>query len=160
MLDKVKKRLDILKIDYDLINHDNLHTAEETHQTLEEHGYVAIKNFFLTNRKQDMFYLVSMPHDKPVKITDIAESQGLSRLSFGEDELLLEIMGVTSGSVGAFNLLNVKTDNFLYFIDEDIFKNEYVTFHPNRNDYTIALKHDDFYKYLKTTKKQYEVISI
>lgn len=160
MKDKVIKRLDILKSDYELIAHEIVHTAEETKAVMDEHGYPTIKNLFLTNQKGDMFYLISTPSDKDVKITDIAHSQNLNRFSFGDDETLMEIMGVKSGSVGAFNLLNVKTDAFKYFIDEEILEYEYLTFHPNQNDYTIAIKNEDFIKYLKTTKKDYEVIKI
>lgn len=160
MVDKVKKRLDILKIDYDLISHDVVHTAEETMEAMKDYDYPIIKNLFLANKKGDMFYLVSLPWDKEVQIQDIAHSQDLTRLTFGNDAQLMEVLGIKSGSVGGFNLLNVKTDAFIYYIDEDILKEEYVSFHPNQNDYTLALKSDDFLKYLKTTKKEYKVIKI
>ncbi len=127
---------------------------------MANYDYPIIKNLFLTNKKGDMFYLISLPWDKEVQITDIAHSQDLSRFTFGNDDQLQEIMGVKSGCVGGFNLLNVKTDSFMYFIDEDILKEEYVSFHPNQNDYTLALKSEDFLKYLNTTKKEYKVIKI
>ncbi|MFV0424525.1 MAG: YbaK/EbsC family protein [Bacilli bacterium] len=160
MYNKVTKRLDILKCNYELLPHQIVQTAEETKEVLDSYGYQTIKNLFLTNKKGDMFYLVSMPWNKPVKIAEIGTNQGVGRVSFGNDDILMEIMGVKSGSVGAFNLLNVKTNDFKYFIDEDIMEYEYLTFHPNQNDYTIAIKRDDFLKYLKTTKKEFEVVKI
>ena len=73
-----------------------------------------------------------------------------ARLSFGKPELLMEIMGLTPGSVTPFGLMNdAAAKRLTVIVDEDLVKSEWVNFHPLHNAASTTLRAADLMKFLR-----------
>lgn len=78
----------------------------------------------------------------------LAESLGENGLSFASPERLLKYLGVTSGSVTPFGLLNDEDHHVKLVIDENLWRHEIVHFHPNVNTATLELSRADMERFL------------
>jgi len=101
------------------------------------------KNLFLKDAKNN-FFLVSVTQDKRVDLNKLYKQLNCTRFSFGKPEELFEYLKLTPGSVTPFGLMVDEQNKVTYALDEDFLKADLVTFHPLRNDMTIALTPQDF----------------
>lgn len=105
---------------------------------------VHCKNLFLTNRQKTEFFLLLIGADKRFVTANISKQIGKSRLSFGDDELLLERLNLLPGAVGPLSLI-FDTDNAVtLLVDEDL-RSGRMCFHPNVNTASVAMDSADFY---------------
>ncbi len=134
-------------IQYKLYTHPALFTCEDA----EKHGLemegIAAKSLFLKNSNTE-YFLILLPATTKLDIKSFALSIGLKRLSFASEEELMNILGLTIGSVSPFGLLNDREKKTKLFIHPEIWTSEKVTFHPNVNTETVEMDHDEFEKCL------------
>lgn len=117
------------------------------------------KNLFLKDAKNN-FFLVSVTQDKRVDLNALYKQLNCARFSFGKPEELLEFLQLTPGSVTPFGLLFDKQKKVTYALDEDFLKADLITFHPLRNDMTIALAPQDFLRCMAELSHQPQIIEI
>ena len=98
------------------------------------------KNLFLCNRQKTKFYLVVMPGDKPFKTKELSGQMGISRLSFGDEKMMEELLDLHPGSVSVLGLMNDKEHLVTLVIDEDVLKEEYFGCHPCENTSSIRFR--------------------
>jgi len=94
-----------LNISYDLHHHEAVYTVAESQKVDAHIAGTHCRNLFLRDRKKKNF-LVVLPIDVDVdikKLPDILESH---RLSFGSNDRLWQYLGVRSGSVCPFCIIN------------------------------------------------------
>ena len=101
------------------------------------------KNLFLCNRQKTKFYLVVMPGDKPFKTKELSGQMGISRLSFGDESRMEELLDLHPGSVSVLGLMNDKEHRVQLVIDEDVLRDEYFGCHPCENTSSIRFKTAD-----------------
>lgn len=92
--------LDQLWIEYERIDHEAVETMEdciEIDQALAP--AVVCKNLFLTNSKEDHYYLLMMLGDKKFRSSEVAGQIGSTRLSFASAERMKEYLDIRPGSV-------------------------------------------------------------
>merc|ERR1712142_941789 len=58
--------------------------------------------------KKKNLYLLAAAHDKEVKLNDVAKKVGAKELRFGDESVMLELLGVSQGRVTAYALANDK----------------------------------------------------
>ena len=63
-----------------------------------------------------------MPGDKRADLNQLEKRLGAARLSFGKPELLMEVLGLTPGSVTPFGLINDTAKRVTVVLDGDLFK--------------------------------------
>ncbi len=84
--EKVYETLDMLGIDYKVINHEAVHTIEDMDKLGVFTDGEVCKNLFLRNANGKVHYVVSMLKDKHPDIQGQLKPQlASSRLSFGSD---------------------------------------------------------------------------
>lgn len=134
--------LDELGVDFDRTDHpDTPATTMEVCAKVDAVLGVRIcKNLFLCNRQKTKFYLVLMPGDKPFKTKELSGQMGISRLSFGDEAMMEELLDVHPGSVSVLGLMNDKEHLVQLVIDEDVLKEEYFGCHPCENTSSIRMK--------------------
>ncbi|MBQ3417156.1 MAG: prolyl-tRNA synthetase associated domain-containing protein [Ruminococcus sp.] len=131
--------LDSLGIDFDRTDHPDapattMEVCEEVDAVL---GVRICKNLFLCNRQKTVFYLLIMPGDKPFKTKELSHQMGISRLSFGEENYMVDLLDVHPGSVSMLSLIYDTEQKVTLVIDEDVLKEEYFGCHPCENTSSI-----------------------
>ncbi|MCR1899962.1 prolyl-tRNA synthetase associated domain-containing protein [Irregularibacter muris] len=148
--EKVYEKLKELSIPFEIIEHEAALTVEEMEKVLPEMDAQVCKNLFLRNQKGNQHYLVVMAKEKPFNLKEFEQKQGLGKLSFASEKRLLKYLGVPSGSVSPFGLINDSTNHVIVYIDQDLKQCDKVGVHPNINSATITFKASDLEKYIKS----------
>ena len=68
---------------------------------------------------------------------------------FATEEELYNLLCLRPGSVSPFGLIFDTENKIKFILDEDVFKFEFVSFHPLRNDMNVLLSVKDFVKCMK-----------
>jgi Ala-tRNA(Pro) deacylase len=139
---------DELNIEHTTITHPPIFTVEEGRKWHDKIPGMHGKNLFLKDKK-DKIWLVSMPADKRADLNALEKRIGSARLSFGKPELLLEILGLTPGSVTPFGLINDFQKRVTPVLDEDVLKSEHVNFHPLHNAASTVVRSTDLVKFMQ-----------
>lgn len=105
------------------------------------------KNLFLKDKK-DRLWLISARQDTPIDLKRLDRAIGSARLSFGNEALLYETLGVRPGSVTAFALINDRARRVTFVLDRALAEAEIVNFHPMQNTATTAVSADAFRRFL------------
>ena len=148
----VLKTLDGLCIPYQLYEHRPANTMEDCDEIDRQAGITAThcKNLFLCNRQSTRFYLLLIRGDKMFKTSEVSKQLGVSRLSFGKEDKLLEYLGVTPGAVSPLGLLFDKGNSVTLLMDQSLLLSESICLHPCENTSSVVLSTQDFMeKFLK-----------
>ena len=96
------------------------------------------KNLFLKDKKGRL-WLISARQDTVVDLKRAPKTIGSDRLSFGNEGLMYETLGLTPGSVTALGLINDPEQRVTFVLDKALWDAEIVNFHPLTNTATTAL---------------------
>jgi Ala-tRNA(Pro) deacylase len=107
------------------------------------------KNLFLKDKKGKL-WLVSARQDTVVDLKRLPKVIGSDRLSFGSPELMVEVLGVTPGSVTALALINDRERRVSFVLDRALAESDPVNFHPMTNTATTALSREGFRRFLES----------
>jgi len=139
--------LDKKQIPYTLTNHKPLHTVSDSIDFRGKIKGIHVKNLFLKNKK-NQFFLFSCFENQPVNLKNISKSLNLGNISFANEDLLNNFLGVKPGSVTPFGLLNDSDRVTKFFLDKKIYYGEVVNLHPLENTSTLTISVKDFVKFL------------
>ena len=111
---RVYDALDKLKIKYEVVEHEPVHTMEDMDRLgLPEKGTLC-KNLFLRDSKGKRHFLVTCDEKKKVDLKSLGRQLGAGNLSFASEERLEKYLGVKQGSVTPFGLMN-DTDHYFHY---------------------------------------------
>ncbi|MGA0546597.1 prolyl-tRNA synthetase associated domain-containing protein [Brevundimonas sp. VNH65] len=99
---------------------------------------VHTKNLFLKDKKGRL-WLISAAQDTVIDLKKAHRPMGADRLSFGNEELMWETLGVRPGSVTALGLINDTDRRVTFVLDRRLHEADIVNFHPLTNTATTAL---------------------
>ena len=105
------------------------------------------KNLFLKDKKGRL-WLISARQDTVIDLKRADKWIGSARLSFGNETLLWETLGVRPGSVTALGLINDPDHRVTFVLDQALWDADIVNFHPLTNTATTALAQADFRRFL------------
>ena len=105
------------------------------------------KNLFLKDAKGQL-WLISAADHTVIDLKRLPPVIGAARLSFGNEALLHETLGVTPGSVTALGLINDGDHRVRFVLDAVLAQAPLVNFHPLTNTATTALTHEDLFAFL------------
>jgi Ala-tRNA(Pro) deacylase len=145
---KVYEALESLDISYVRHEHPPVFTVEEAEKHWEDIAGAHCKNLFLRNKKGNRHYLAVLESTKRADLKALEKQLGEDRLSFASPERLMRYLGLDTGAVSPFGLLNDIQKEVRVLIDQDLQEAETVNFHPNVNTATIGLSFSDFQKFL------------
>lgn len=141
--DDFLKKLDNWKINYKCYKHAPLNTVKESKHiqnqflgSLEGGGH--IKNLYLRDHKKKNFLVVA-EQDCIINLKRLQQILGSGRLSFGSSERLMENLGVRSGAVTPFSMINGVNNKVSLFIDINLKSCLKIYAHPLVNDRTLEL---------------------
>ena len=152
------KLLDVKGYDYDLHEHKPLFTVEDSNKLRGEIAGLHSKNLFLKNKK-NKFYLFSCEEFSKINLRTISKSLDIGNVSFAKKEYLLELLGISPGSVSPFALLNNTENNIDLYLEDKMHDSEYINFHPLTNKATVTIKSRDFMEFMIENKKKIHIFS-
>ena len=106
-------------------------------------GLEICKNLFLSTRHSTEFYILVMVGSKKFNTGKVSKQIGVPRMTFADDEHMLEFLDIKPGSVSPLGLINDKNNNVKLLIDSDVVNMEKIAVHPCVNTATIVLKTKD-----------------
>ncbi|WP_292072835.1 prolyl-tRNA synthetase associated domain-containing protein [Brevundimonas sp. UBA7534] len=101
------------------------------------------KNLFLKDKKGRL-WLISAQQDTIIDLKRAPAVIGSDRLSFGNEALMWETLGVRPGSVTALGLINDLERRVTFVLDRRLWEADIVNFHPLTNTATTALDQATF----------------
>lgn len=105
------------------------------------------KNLFLKDNKGRLFLVVAQSHTR-VDLKALAARLGAGRFSFGNPDLLMEVLGVSPGSVTAFAAINDTSGRVEIVIDDNLMHHDTVNCHPLENAATTSIARADLFRFL------------
>lgn len=147
-----------LNISYDLLEHAPVFTSEEAAFIKSKIEGIGVKNLFLKDTKKN-YYLLLREDTKQVDLKKLKEKLNLSRLSFGNENELKEILNLTKGSVTPLGIINDKNNLVTIIIDEEL-TDKKLLIHPLINTSTISIEYNDLIKFIEHQKHQYIKVSL
>jgi len=134
-------RLDELGIRSQTKDHAPLLTVEDSKSLRGEIPGAHSKNLFLKDKKGALFLVVA-GEDARIDLKHFHQRIGSARLSFGKPDLLMEVLGVTPGTVSPFTLINDRDQRVRIVLDSNLLAAKIVNFHPLTNEATTSISPD------------------
>ena len=138
-----------LNIETNTTYHAPMYTVEESQALRGELQGGHCKSLFLKDKKHN-FLLVVMSEDQRLDIKALSQSSLLNvgRLSFASADRMVDMLGVTPGSVTPFSLVNVTNKELSVVLDAGMLKHDYLNYHPLHNEATTTILKDDLLKFI------------
>ena len=145
---RVYDALEQLKIKYEVVEHEPVHTMEAMDRLgLPQKGTLC-KNLFLRDAKGKRHFLVTCDEKKTVDLKTLGRQLGAGNLSFASEDRLEKYLGLKQGSVSPFGLMNDTEHAVEFFIDKDLSRCKSLGIHPLENTATVFLSFKDLDKFL------------
>lgn len=155
---------------YDLLNaknipftcteHRRVYSMEELDALEMPADAVICKNLFLRNNNGKQHFLLTIPADTLIDLKQLATSLGSSRLSFASAERLEKYLGLQSGLVSPFGLLNDTSKNVIFISSKNLPLSAIIGIHPNDNTATVWLTFGDLLALLSELQVEVKLVEI
>src|SRR5215831_8431540 len=129
------ERLDALGIAHRTYTHPPVFTVAEAVALRGQLPGGHCKSLFLKDKKGGLWLVVAL-EEREIDLKRLATQLGAPRFSFGNAELLFEVLGVRPGSVTPFALLNDNAHRVRVVLDRGMLEYSPLNYHPLENDRT------------------------
>jgi Ala-tRNA(Pro) deacylase len=152
--------LDGLDIKVTTTMHPPLFTVADSQALRGEIAGGHTKNLFLKDKK-DNFFLVTLEEDATVDLKQIHHVIGASgKVSFGKPEALMELLGVTPGTVTALGVFNDGDGRVRLVLDETLMRHDIINVHPLTNTATTSISSADLLRFARATGHEPAILKV
>lgn len=151
--------LNLKGVSFEKVEHHAVFTVEEADALNLPHPEAGAKNLFLRDDKKKHYYILTVRDRLSVNLKEFQEKIGSRKLSFASEADLLEIMGLTKGSVTPFGVLNDVNRRVEVYLDS-YYNGRLISVHPNENTATVYLNTDDLVKLIREHSNPVEFIDL
>ena len=144
-------------VDQTTHDHPAVFTVDEGHEIKAAMPGAHTKNLFLKDKKGRL-WLISAEQKTVIDLKAAPRTIGSDRVSFGNETLMYETLGVRPGSVTALGLINDTRHQVRFVIDRRLWDADIVNFHPLTNTATTALTQAAFRRFLAEIGREPVVI--
>jgi Ala-tRNA(Pro) deacylase len=152
-------RLAELGIETTTVDHEAVFTVAESDRLHRELPGGHTKNLFLKDAKGQLWLVVAESHTE-VDLKALPKAIGAARLSFGKPDLLMEVLGVTPGSVTALALINDTANRLTVVVDERLMRYDIINCHPLENTATTAIRREDLFRFMEACGFKPQIASL
>ncbi len=138
-------------IPYVKYDHEAVFTAEEAKTKAAHVPGRQTKNLFLCDDKKRRFYLVTIPDEKRADLKHLGIFLNEKSLRFAPADKMMELLGITPGSVSPLGLINDANHLVKFYLDSELSQEPEIYIHPNINTATVAISMENFKKILRLT---------
>jgi Ala-tRNA(Pro) deacylase len=160
--------LDSHGIRYVCLEHPPVYTCEEAGKYRLQMPGIETKNLFLrakvisdakvSSRTSHGFFLVMTACEKRLDLKALGRMMGVAKPHFADEDELLEMLGLTPGSVTVLALVNDPDHQVRLLVDADYWPSEAYLCHPLVNTATLLLSYEDLVQFFLLTGHQPEVV--
>lgn len=150
---------DQLGIIHETYGHPPIMTVDEGADLKKHIPGAGGKSLFLTN-KTGQYWLVVAKDDTHTDLKGLSIHLNTKRFSFGKPDMMLELLGVTPGSVTPFALLHDKDCILKVIIDQRLCEHEQVVFHPLKNDKSTVILSTDLLKFVQSLGHDCQILTL
>ena len=141
--------LDQLGVEHSTVDHPAVFRVGEGEDIKAAIPGAHTKNLFLKDAKGQL-WLISARDTTGIDLKRLHPVIGSARLSFGNEALMVETLGVTPGSVTAFALINDTGRRVRFVLDRALAEADRVNFHPLANTATTGVTQAGFREFLRS----------
>jgi len=153
-------RFQTLGIAWQTTEHPPLFTVEDSKALRGELPGGHVKNLFVRDKKKRLWLIVAQ-EDRTVDLKGFKKRLGAQgSLSFGSPDLLMEVLGVSPGSVTPLGLINDTDRRVTPILDEGLMAHDAINVHPLRNDATTTLARDDLLAFIRDCGHDPQVMNL
>jgi len=142
----------------DVHEHDPLFTVEDSKRLRGGIIGAHSKNLFLKNKKNS-FFLLTCEEASRIDLKKISKSLGLGNVSFANEKYLDQYLKIKPGSVSPFALLNDKSGQVDFYLEQTLYDSKFVNFHPLINTLTITIETKRFIEFMIENDKKIHIFS-
>ncbi len=140
--------------------HEAVFTVEESSKIKQDIPGGHTKNLFLKDKKGNYFLIVA-EGTASIKLNSVHGLIGAKgRVSFGNPEALMELLGVKPGSVTAFAPINDVNNQVSVIIDKPLLDYDLINCHPLTNEMTTTITRQDLLKFLEHVKHKPQIVQV
>nr|WP_237152946.1 YbaK/EbsC family protein [Oryzibacter oryziterrae] len=140
--------LDKLGLAHSTVEHEPLHTVEESQDLYGRVPGGHAKNLFVKDKKSRLF-LISLRANATIDLKKVHETIGASgRVSFCSADQLWEHLGLRPGSVTPFGAINDTAGAVTVILEKTLMEMTPVNFHPLENTATTSIAPADLISFL------------
>ena len=140
-------RLDALGIAHQTYTHPPVFTVAEAVALRGQLPGGHCKSLFLKDKKGGLWLVVAL-EERRVDLKRLADALGAPRFSFGNADLLYQVLGVRPGSVTPFALINDAEHRVAVVLDKEMLAHDPLNYHPLENDRTTAIAPADLLRFM------------
>ncbi len=144
MKNQVYAFLDSIGVVYDRESHAPAFHMDDCVEISNRMNAAHCKNYFLTTKSKKIHCLCLVRPNARFKTSDISKQAGTPRLSFADEESMLELLRVHPGSVSPMGLIFDPENRVRLLIDRELPTAPRLAFHPCDNTETLVLSTQDF----------------
>lgn len=136
---------------YEVVEHQVVTSIDEVDEYDLSIADLNVKNLLLKEKKSDKYYLVLIDEHKKLDTKHFKEVVGWKKVQFGNDEQLMEVLGLPPRSVTPLSLFNDIDKKVTVVLGKDIVDasdDQTIGHHPCRNNATLVMTKGDFMKFL------------
>jgi Ala-tRNA(Pro) deacylase len=151
--------LDELGIAHKTVTHPPLFTVEQSRALRGTIPGGHTKNLFLRDKAGALFLVVA-PEDAVIELKSLHHRLGAGRFSFGAPNLMLDLLGVTPGSVTPFGIINDSEHRVAVVLDAAMMEHRLLNYHPLINTMTTAISSADLVRFLESTGHTPRIVAV
>ena len=136
-------------IDYTRIESDPGISMDDCLNIDKAFGIDTVKTILLTNRQKNKFWLYVTHARKPFITKEFGAALGIPRVSFADEELMLNILGTRHGAATPFGLLREEASEVTFVMDKDVAAREKIVITDGDPCGFIAISNSDLFRLLK-----------
>ncbi|MBD5184986.1 MAG: prolyl-tRNA synthetase associated domain-containing protein [Bacteroidales bacterium] len=142
----IYERLEAEGIDYTRIESDPGVSMDDCLNIDKAFGIDTVKTILLTNRQKNRFWLYVTHARKPFITKEFGASLGIPRVSFADEELMMQILGTPHGAATPFGLLRDEAAEVNFVMDRDVAAREKIVITDGDPCGFIAIRNADLFK--------------
>jgi len=117
------------------------------------------KSLFLKDKKAGLWLVVAL-EERRIDLKRVADTLGAPRFSFGNAELLFQVLGVRPGSVTPFALANDTAQRVTVVLDRGMLEQAPLNYHPLENDRTTAIAPGDLLRFIEACGHRPRIVDL
>ena len=109
-------------------------------------GIDTVKTILLTNRQKNRFWLYVTHARKPFITKEFGASLQIPRVSFADEELMMQLLGTRHGAATPFGLLREEASDVVFVMDKDVASREKIVITDGDPCGFIAISNSDLFR--------------